>query len=90
MKAFGASWDASIPFEDIIKSPKSGGIAWVRRQGVPFVLAVTQPKSPSLSLAEMRRLLELEPRVPVISCPAEFDQEHIEQVLAALMERIES
>jgi hypothetical protein len=88
MKAFGASWDASISFADIIKSPKSGGIAWLRRQGLPFVIATLQPKSPALSLAEMRRLFELEPEAPVIACPPEFNPEHIEQVLVALVERI--
>jgi len=89
MKTFAQTWDASIPFEDMLKSPRTGGIAWLRLQNLPFVLAVTQPKNPAIPLDDIRHLLALEPDRAVICCAYEFDREYIDKVLSALVKLVE-
>jgi hypothetical protein len=100
--------DASITiiFKKIVKDMRYGAITWIKLHKLPFVVVPIELRTPAFPLpalpwGEVADLLELEPHIPVISCPLKYNYESIEQhhfsfssedverVLVALVEQIE-
>jgi hypothetical protein len=98
-KSPGAAEWIAADFEERLNFWRMGGIAWIRKNELPFVVVFIEPEAPAIVEDEMRELLELEPHIPVISCSSElnedrvhisFDRKDIERVLLALVEQIEA
>jgi hypothetical protein len=73
-----------------------GGVGWIRKHKLPYVVATVEPQTPAITVGELKDLLALEPTVPIVRCdlnlrPESFDgfyypfkQNDIEQVLLTL------
>ena len=88
--------DVSFPgdqalYESVEKNPKVSALAWIRIHHLPFVIAaLNSSTSSSVSLEQLRYLLNLEAYVPIVSCPSEFDANHVDHLLSILIEQIEA
>jgi hypothetical protein len=79
---------------NITKLWEVGGIGWIRKNQLPFVVVPVEPEgSPVLALEEVLDVLEIDPTVPIVRCSMQrgytFAPEDIERVLEALIEQIE-
>lgn len=80
--------ETTIPFEEAMR--EAGPLGWVRKHGLPFVVAATDATPPAISLDELRVLCDLGPRVPIVPCYAGFGRRSVKRVLLALADRIKA
>ena len=92
-------------FKQSIEAEWGGVTPKLKRDKLPFVVVPVAPTTPArplpaVSLEEMPDLLDLEPHIPIISCPLEysledikhlnfpFSREDVERILSTLVEQI--
>jgi hypothetical protein len=86
-------WDDESNWQYIEKQrespdPSGSDLAWIRHQGLPYVVAIKGHDASKLSIEEFRQLFNLEPEVRLISYPATFGEEQAHLVLSSLLSLI--
>ena len=81
-------WKTIRKQDAMLTKPDRGGLAWVKAQALPFVVAATHAEEAFISLDQLRNLLDLKSTVPIIACPKGFDEHQVQTVLSALIEHI--
>ncbi len=81
-------WRQNNP-ETYSKLKEAGSITWTRDQKLTFLFAATEHDSSQMSESEIRETFGLQQEVPIVLCPAGFDLERVELILATLVQQID-